>query len=160
MVGRSPAAVRQLAARARAHVAAGAPRVAVDDGEHRAVVVAFVRATTSGDVAGLLEVLDPDAVLTSDGGGLVTAARRPVTGADAVARFLLGIAAKARPGQRLELVAVNGAPGLAVFEDDALTLVGSLTVDARRVRRVDLVLAPPKLARVQAASLQHLEEPR
>ena len=84
VVGRSPAAVRQLASRARAHVAAGAPRLDVDAADHRRTVDAFLAATEGGDLAGLLAVLDPDVVLTSDGGGIATAARRPVLGADRV----------------------------------------------------------------------------
>lgn len=68
-VGRSPAAVRQLAARARRHIATGAPRLDVDPTQHQAVVGAFTRATTTGDLAGLLAILDPQVVLTSDGGG-------------------------------------------------------------------------------------------
>lgn len=161
-VGRTPAAVRQLAARARAHVAARAPRVAVDDTEHRAVVAAFVRASTEGDLRGLLAVLDPHVVATSDGGGLVGAARRPVVGADAVARFLRGVVARIGPAQRLVAVAVNGRAGLAVVEDGVVRLVAALTVQDGRVRRVDFVLAPPKLARVHLdhAGLDRIEEPR
>jgi len=149
-VGRSPAAVRQLAARARRHVAAAAPRVQVDVVEHAAVVRAFTAAATAGDLKALLAVLDPEVTLTSDGGGQVTAARRPVHGADGVARFLLGVAARATPGQRLAALTVNAAPGLGLFDDGQLVAVAALTVAGGRVHRVDLVLAPDKLAAAQA----------
>ena len=115
-VGRSAAAVRQLAARARCHIAAGAPRLDVDQTRHQAVVGAFTRATNTGDLAGLLAILDPQVFLTSDGGGHVTAARRPIHGAERVARFLLGIASKAPKDQRLLPVTVNGDLGLALLD--------------------------------------------
>lgn len=148
-VGREPAAVRQLAARARAHVAARAPRIAVDDAQHRAVVAAFTRATVGEDLAALLAVLDPDVTLTSDGGGQVRAARRPVRGADRVARFLLGLASSAKPEQRIQPLVVNGGSGFAVLEGEHLILVGALTVQNRGVHRIDLVLAPDKLVHVR-----------
>jgi RNA polymerase sigma-70 factor (ECF subfamily) len=146
VVGRSPAAVRQLASRARAHVAAGAPRLDVDAADHRRAVEAFLAATTGGDLGGLLAVLDPAVVLTSDGGGLATAARRPVVGADRVARFLLGVAQK-RPIVH-HLVTVNGQPGYAASDPDGnLLAVCALTVRDGRVVRVDLVMTPAKLPR-------------
>ncbi|MGY1744268.1 RNA polymerase sigma factor SigJ [Blastococcus sp. SYSU D00695] len=147
-VGRSPAAVRQLAARARAHVASRTPRHVVDGGEHRAVVDAFVRAAGTGDLAGLVALLDPDVVCTSDGGGRVSAARRPVHGADRVARFLLGVAAKGGGAVRVQEVAVNGVPGLVFLAGDEPVVVVALTVvEGGRIARVDLVLAPDKIAR-------------
>lgn len=142
-VGRSPEAVRQLARRARAHVAAAQPRLEVDAPTHQAVVDAFVLAAAGGDLAGLVALLDPDAVLTSDGGGVVSSARRPVVGADRVARFVLGIARKSLAA--IVPIDVNGRVGLAVMEGDAVRGVIALTVDAAVVHRVDIVLAPAKL---------------
>ena len=110
VVGRGPAAVRQLAARARAHVRAGAPRMAVSSGEHQDTVDAFFRAAAGGDIAGLVAVLDPDVVVTSDGGGQAQAARRPVRGAERAARFLVGVAAKIPADQRVVPMTVNGGP--------------------------------------------------
>lgn len=146
VVGRSPAAVRQLASRARRHVAARAPRQTVDPVEHQAAVAAFARAAAGGDLAGLLAVLDPDVTLTSDGGGMAGVARRPVRGADRVARFLIGIAAKGAPAGRAAHLWVNGAPGLGLYEADRLIAVAVLTGLPGRLRRVDLILAPAKLA--------------
>jgi RNA polymerase sigma-70 factor (ECF subfamily) len=144
-VGRSPAAVRQLAARARRHVSLRAPRLTITPSEHDAVVAAFTSASAGGDLAALLEVLDPDVVLTSDGGPQVNAARRPVVGAERVSRFVLGITQNIRAGQRVEPVTVNGSTGLALYEGDHLSLVVSITVIAARITRLDLVLAPEKL---------------
>jgi len=144
-VGRTPAAVRQLAVRARGHVASGASRVEVDPGERRRVADAFMAAAAGGDLATLVSVLDPDVVLVSDGGGRVSAARRPVVGADNVARFLLGIARKIRPGASLHQIPVNGGPGFVVVHEGSTELVGALTVSGGRISRIDLVLAPDKL---------------
>ena len=146
VVGRSPAAVRQLASRARAHVAAGAPRLDVDAADHRRTVEAFLAATAGGDLAGLLAVLDPDVVLTSDGGGIALAARRPVLGADRVARLLLG-AAHRRPVLH-RAVTINGQAGYTTTDPDGrLLAVCALTVRDGRVVRVDLVMSPAKLPR-------------
>lgn len=147
IVGRSPAAVRQLAARARHHVADNAPRLTVTATEHDAAVAAFLAASAGGDLAGLLQVLDPDVVLTADGGGLVTAARRPVLGADRVSRFILGIADNVRAGQHLETVPVNGSTGLALYDGDHISIVISFTVLGARITRLDFILAPAKLPR-------------
>ena len=147
VVGRTPAAVRQLAVRARAHVTAAAPRIEVDAALHRRTVAAFFSAAAEGDLAGLLAVLDPTVVLTSDGGGRISAARRPVHGADRVARFLIGVAGRITPGQRVLPRVVNGGPGFMVLDGSTAILIGSITVDGGRVQRVDLVLAPEKLPR-------------
>lgn len=144
-VGRSPEAVRQLARRARAHVAAGSPRVDVDAATHERVVTAFVTAAAGGDLAGLVALLDPAVVLTSDGGGVVNAARRPVLGPDHVARFMLGIATRAGAAS-YEPVEVNGRLGLVAVRDGRCFAVLSFTVDGGRVSRIDIVLAPDKLA--------------
>jgi RNA polymerase sigma-70 factor (ECF subfamily) len=150
VVGRGPAAVRQLAARARAHVRAGAPRMTVSSAEHQHAVDEFFRAAAGGDIAGLVAVLDPGVVMTSDGGGQAPAARRPVRGAERVARFLVGAAATISAGQRMIPLTVNGGPGVAIVEPDGTaSLVGALTVAAGRIMRVDLLVAPAKLARTR-----------
>ena len=102
-VGRTPAAVRQLAARARAHISARAPRVTVGTAEHAAAVTRFLEAAIGGDLAALVGALDPDVVLTSDGGGQVSAARRPVHGADRVARLLLGLIGRIPPAAEVQV---------------------------------------------------------
>ncbi|MDO9455544.1 RNA polymerase sigma factor SigJ [Nocardioides sp.] len=143
-VGRSPEAVRQLARRARAHVVAGTPHVDVDASTHGHVVTAFLTAAAGGDLAGLVSLLDPAVVLTSDGGGVVSAARRPVVGPDRVARFMAGIAS--RPGAAsYRPVEVNGRLGLAATNDGRAFAVLSFTVDDGLVTRIDIVLAPDKL---------------
>ena len=143
-VGRTPAAVRQLASRARRHVAASTPRVDADQTEHDEVVAAFLTAAAGGDLTALVQTLDPSVVLTSDGGGVVSAARRPVEGPDRVGRFVLGVLRKLQGD--VATAQVNGRTGVVVHEEDRLTTVISITVHDGVVRRVDVVLAPDKLA--------------
>ncbi len=145
-VGRTPAAVRQLAARARGHLHESAPRVTVDTAEHARVVTSFLAAAGGGDLSALVALLDPDAVLTSDGGGEVRAARRPIRGADRVARFLLGVAAK-NVDEQIRVVNVNGAPGIGLFRDNVLTGAVAFAVVNGRVTHLDFVRAPGKLHR-------------
>ena len=152
VVGRSPDAVRQLASRARAHLAERAPRLDVDAAEHDEAVGAFLRAAAGGDLEALVATLDPDVVLTSDGGGEVSAARRPVHGADSVARFFLGIAARRVPGDDVDVRPVNGRTGLVLRHGDELTGVVSFTVADGRVVRVDFLRSPSKLLRVARRS--------
>lgn len=143
-VGRSPAACRQLAARARAHVEARAPRFDADDEQYRRAVEAFAHAAETGDLAGLLAVLDPDVVLRSDGGGKVSARRTPLETAEAVARFVLAIAA-ARPQMQQHRRPVNGRLGLATTEHgDLVSILGFAVADAR-ITEIDLVMNPDKL---------------
>ncbi|TNM47253.1 sigma-70 family RNA polymerase sigma factor [Nocardioides albidus] len=146
VVGRSPAAVRQLASRARTHLAAQPARFEVDRRAHEAVLGRFLAAAAGGDLAALLETLDPDVVLTSDGGGVVSAARRPVLGADRVGRFLLGLVAKYGDRVDVEIVDANGAPAIALREDGVVTSLLVLTVEGERATRVDILRAPAKLA--------------
>jgi RNA polymerase sigma-70 factor (ECF subfamily) len=153
VVGRSADAVRQLASRARVHVRSQTPRVAVDPSEHDRVVGEFLRAAAGGGLPALVATLDPEVVLTSDGGGVVSAARRPVLGADRVARFLLGIAGKAGPNDRIAPLTVNGAAGLGLYQGADLSAVLSLVVTNGRVARIDLIRAPAKLANVGARGL-------
>ena len=153
-VGRTPAAVRQLASRARRHVTAGTPRVDVGRAEHDRVVTAFLGAAAGCDLAGLVALLDPDVVLTSDGGGVVNAARRPVVGPDRVARFMAGVTRKTA-GDAYLPASVNGRLGLvglvgpavdaAVDASGPRRLVMSFTVDGGLITRVDIVMAPEKL---------------
>jgi RNA polymerase sigma-70 factor, ECF subfamily len=147
VVGRSPAAVRQLAARARAHVEEGKPRFPADAEEEQRIVIAFALAWQEGDHEALLGVLDPDAVFRADGGGKASAAGKPLHGADRIARALLGLrrAAERRGQERTgRLARVNGAPGVVIVEAHGASVV-SLTIDAGRIVAVDIVRNPDKL---------------
>lgn len=143
IVGRSPAAVRQLATSARRHVAQARSRQ-VSRAEHDAVVAAFAAAAQAGDLAALTRVLDPDVTLRSDGGGLVSAARRPVLGADNVARFLLGLLEK-NPSFVVEPRETTDGTGFAIRRDGAVIGVVNLNVVAGRVADLWIVMNPEKL---------------
>lgn len=147
VVGRTPAAVRQLASRARAHLAAQRSRFEVDPAAHEEVLGRFLAASAGGDLDALVATLDPDVVVTSDGGGVVSAARRPVVGADRAARYLLGIVARYVDQQAdVDLLVANGLPAIGIRQEGVLTSLVVLTVQAGRVARVDIVRAPAKLA--------------
>jgi len=149
VVGRTPGACRQLAARARQHVRERTPRFEAPQAEQRRVLQTFLSACMGGDLAALVEQLDPDVVLRSDGGGVVTAARRPVSGADNVGRFLQGIVAKGMgPQVALEEVTVNGGPGVVARVAGAPIAVLALVVAEGRVSEVHIVMNPDKLRRV------------
>jgi RNA polymerase sigma-70 factor, ECF subfamily len=143
VVGRSPAAVRQLASRARAHVEQGRPRFPPTQQEQREVVEAFEAACQAGDLERLVELLDPGVVWRGDGGGKVAAA--PLErGAPNVARRLLALAHRPPLSDRMALV--NGAPGLVMRDADGVLTVVSFTVDAGRIVAIDAVRNPEKLS--------------
>ena len=142
VVGKSPAAVRQIAHRAREHVAARRPRMQVDRAQQEAILAKFMASISSGDLRGLLEVLAPDVVLIADGGGLVAAARKPMTGIEKVAAFL------ARVVELPDLVAttawLNGMPGARFDVDGEVTAI-SLVVEDGRIARIYAIRNPQKL---------------
>jgi RNA polymerase sigma-70 factor, ECF subfamily len=154
VVGRSPAAVRQLAVRARRHVDQGRPRFPTSAEEHERVVVAFVEACGMGNLDRLLEVLDPGVVFRSDGGGHVPSARFPLEGAERVARALLALEGKRqRAGYEMRGAPgmVNGQLGFVYYEGGNLNVL-SFTVDAGRIVALDVVRNPEKLRHVELPS--------
>jgi RNA polymerase sigma-70 factor (ECF subfamily) len=146
VLARSPAATRQLSARARANVAAGRPRFPPTRAEQRALIEEFARACTEGDLNGLMALLHPDVVWRTDGGGRAIASRRVQRGAAKVARGLVALAR--RPPQAGALRDVNGWPGLVLRDADGILTVISLTVDAGVVVAVDVCRNPEKLVGV------------
>ncbi|AHH16941.1 putative RNA polymerase sigma factor, sigma-70 family [Nocardia nova SH22a] len=143
VVGRTPAAVRQLASRARKHVQDGTPRFPASRDEHEKVVSAFAAAWHSGDLSTLLGVLDENVTLTADGGGRVPAIRRPVSGAELVAKMFLGWYRAAR-GAWARLVQVNGRPGLMVFDGSHMGIM-AFTVEQGHISSIAIVRNPEKL---------------
>ncbi|MFI6204954.1 RNA polymerase sigma-70 factor [Streptomyces sp. NPDC051041] len=148
-VGRSPAAVRQIAHRARAHVAARRPRGSVSPAETRDALEAFRRAAETGDLQGLLDVLAPDVVLMGDGGGVVQAVPRPVVGADKVARLLIAGLGRAAAAVSLRPAQVNGRPALVFRVDGALDTVVTARVDDGLVAGLYAVRNPGKLGHMR-----------
>jgi len=149
-VGKSPAAVRQIAHRAREHVAARRPRVAVSADEQQEVVERFLAAVRGGDLQGLLDLMAPDVVLVADGGGVVSAARRPITGAERVAAQIIRLPEVA--GFAVAATTVNGAAAARVDIDGRLDTVVSLVVEGGRITRLYAVRNPEKLTALDEAA--------
>lgn len=144
IVGRTPGACRQPAHSARRRVEQARSR-SVTRREHDRVVQAFAAAARSGDVTRLVEVLDPDVVLRSDGGGVVTAARRPILGADKVSRFLAGLVRRFPVHALVEQDTHDGL-GLAIWNEGRIIAVATFDVADNRVTDVRIVLNPRKLS--------------
>jgi RNA polymerase sigma-70 factor (ECF subfamily) len=142
VVGKSPAAVRQIAHRAREHVAARRPRMQVDRAQQEATLEKFMTAITAGDVQGLMEVLAPDVVLIADGGALVAAARKPLTGAKRVVAYLSRVAELSE--LRATTVWLNGMPGARIAVGDDVTAV-SLVIEGDRIAGIYAIRNPQKL---------------
>ncbi|MET9420604.1 MULTISPECIES: RNA polymerase sigma-70 factor [unclassified Streptomyces] len=149
-VDKSPAAVRQIAHRARRHVDARRPRQAVTPGQTRAALESFRRALETGDPQELLDVLAPDIVLMSDGGGIKQAALRPIIGADKVARFMMGRLGKNKRPITVSPTVVNGSPALLVHLDGELDGVMAVSVEDAQVTGLYYVRNPEKLNRVES----------
>ena len=143
VVGRSPEACRQLASSARRRVRQGSTRP-VDDADHAAVVRSFKEAWRSGDLAGLVGLLDPAAVAITDGGGLVSASLEPLRGADAIGRFLVEVLDR-QPDLVVHEETVNGAPGLVATSAGRALAVISLALRDGLVESLWAVRNPDKL---------------
>jgi RNA polymerase sigma-70 factor (ECF subfamily) len=153
VLGTSSVSARQHASRARKAVEARRPRFPATPEQQRDVIVAFRKASREGDIAGLLSLLHPDVVFTSDGGGRVRAARKPIEGADRVARLSTALAAKGAAGATWGIVDINGLPGwMGVGADGAVTVM-SFTVDDGRIVAIDVQRNPEKLRRLPAAEM-------
>ena len=148
-VGKSPAAVRQIAHRARAHVAARRPRGVVSAAETRAALEAFRQAAETGDLQGLLDVLAPDVVALSDGGGIVQAMPVPVVGAGRVARLLAtGLGRLAAVGS-LQPAQVNGYPALILRLNGEIDTVMAVRIDDGLITGLYAVRNPEKLSHME-----------
>ena len=149
VVGRSPAAVRQLASRARRHVQGDRPRFPPTRAQQRELVAAFTSACYDGDLERLMTLLDPEVTWRADGGGAVRATPPAARGARQIARVLLGFAR--RPPRQVRMALVNGSPGLVLTDADGVLTVLALTADAGRITAIDVIRDPAKLGKVDAA---------
>ncbi|WP_210747593.1 RNA polymerase sigma-70 factor [Actinomadura latina] len=152
-VGKTPAAVRQVAHRARSHVAARRPRDVVSPAETRAALKAFQRAVETGDLQGLLDMLAPDVVLLADGGGRKQAVQRPIAGARKVARLLtVGIrrlaARTLMADMSFEPVQLNGCPALVVRLGGETDAIVAMRIEDGLITGLYFVRNPDKLSRV------------
>jgi RNA polymerase sigma-70 factor (ECF subfamily) len=147
-VGKTAAAVRQIAHRARSHVTARRPRGDVSRATARTALEAFQRAIETGDLQGLLDILAPDVVLVGDGGGVKQAVLRPVVGADRVGRVLAGGLSRVEGLATMRSAQVNGHPALVLSLDGELDTVLALRIDGGLVTGVYAVRNPEKLSRM------------
>jgi RNA polymerase sigma-70 factor (TIGR02957 family) len=148
-VGKNPAAVRQIAHRARAHVAARRPRGVVSAADTRGALEAFQRAVETGDLQGLLDRLAADVVFLSDGGGVKQAALRPIVGAVRVAR-LLAVGLPRLGGEvSVEPVQINGCPALIIRLAGEIEHVVAMRIDDGLITGLYIVRNPEKLSRVE-----------
>lgn len=143
IVGRTPAACRQLASSARRRARAAVP-ISTPLADRAVVVRKFKRAWQSGDVDALIGLLDPSATAVADGGGRAPALGHPVEGGSEIARFLVGLGDRVRELDLLERT-VNGRPGLVASEQDRLRAVYAFEVDGNRIQRMWVITNPDKL---------------
>jgi RNA polymerase sigma-70 factor (TIGR02957 family) len=149
-VGKSPAAARQIAHRARAHVAARRPRGVVSPAETRGALEAFQRAAETGDLQCLLDILAPDVVLLGDGGGVVQAVPRPIVGAGKVARVLaIGLGRIAAAAASLQPAQVNGYPALILRVNGEIDTVLAVRIDDGLITGLYAVRNPEKLSHME-----------
>jgi RNA polymerase sigma-70 factor (TIGR02957 family) len=148
-IGKSPAAVRQIAHRARAHVAARRPRAAVSRTESRGALEAFRRAAETGDLQSLLDILAPDVVLLGDGGGIKQTVARPIVGAGKVGRLLVAALGRIIPAASLRAAQVNGHPALILRLNGAIDTVIAVRLDEGRITGLYAVRNPEKLSHMQ-----------
>jgi RNA polymerase sigma-70 factor (TIGR02957 family) len=152
-VDKSPAAVRQIAHRAREHVGARRPRGIVSPAQTRDALEAFQRAVETGDIQRLLDLLAPDVVLVGDGGGLKQAVLRPVVGADKVARLLAAGLDRIAGTASMEPAQVNGHPALVIRFGDELDTVVALRIDDGLITGLYAVRNPEKLSRMERETM-------
>ena len=144
-VDKSPDAVRQIAHRARSHVQARQPRQEVTQAERDRVIERFVSAAATGDIQSLLDVLSPDVVLVTDGGGHKKAALRPILGRDKTLRFLTAVS---EGPIAADVVVVNGSPALTFTIDGELDTVITFHIEDGLVVGLYALRNPEKLGRL------------
>ncbi|UQX12148.1 sigma factor-like helix-turn-helix DNA-binding protein [Candidatus Mycobacterium methanotrophicum] len=150
-VGKSVAAVRQVAHRAREHVQARRRRFSPVDPEQSARITAeFMAAAASGDVETVMATLAPDVAWTADSGGKASAARRPVLGAEKVARAVVGLVGRAAqiPEVRVEMVVCNAAPAVLMYRGDLLEGVFTIEILDGKITNFYAMRNPDKLTRL------------
>jgi RNA polymerase sigma-70 factor (ECF subfamily) len=151
-VGKPAPTVRQVAHRAREHVRARRKRFDATDPQRNArITEQFLRTAASGDVQALVTMLAPDATWTADSGGKVSAARRPVVGADRVAAAIAGLMRRAGANLRLRMVTCNSAPAVLLYLDDHLEGVITVEIVGDKITNFYVMRNPDKLTHLTAA---------
>ena len=152
VVGKSAVACRQLVSRARGHLAARRARFEAPRDRRDAIVGEFRAACATGNMQALLSLFAEEITVWSDGGGVVSAATRPVSGRDRVGRFLLGLLSKAPPGFEIRETELNGEPAFLTYLDGRLNTTLQLDVAGDRIEGIYIVRNPSKLTAVGGTS--------
>ena len=157
---KNEAACRKLVSRARERVKTDRPRQAISKEQHRELVSRFVLAAAANNPSEIANLLAPDVVLYSDGGGKAAAALNPIYGADKVLRFTIGVIKKFGPvdGFRIEETEINGAPGFLLRTADGLHSALTVELDGGLIRAVYLLRNPDKLRRVSGLGAEQPAE--
>jgi RNA polymerase sigma-70 factor (ECF subfamily) len=155
IVGESDAYCRQLAKRARAHMAERRPRYSASQEQREHLTAEFLHAVSDGDMPRLIAALTEDATIYSDGGGKATAARKPVVGREKAALFLTNIRRRAPQGTASRIEPINGQPGIVTSVDGRVVNVVTFDFTAAGIRSIYIVVNPDKLQRVAAAMARH-----
>lgn len=159
IVDESDAYCRQLAKRARAHMAERRPRYSASQEQRDHLTAEFLHAVSDGDMPRLIAALTEDATIYSDGGGKVTAARKPVVGREKAALFLTNIRRLAPEGTTFRIEAINGQPGIVTSVDGHVMNVVTFDYTDTGIRSIYIVVNPDKLGRVASAISSQLSNP-
>ena len=150
IVNKSDANCRQLLRRARQRVADERPRFDTNSAEQQTIMMQFAMACANGDMNGLINVLAPDAIEFSDGGGRVPAARRPIYGADKIARFILGLMRQAPDDFAYQIAQINGELGMLGTTEGRLFVAMNFHVEGGKITRIFSIINPDKLTHLQS----------
>jgi RNA polymerase sigma-70 factor, ECF subfamily len=149
MLGKSEAACRRSFSRAKPHLRAHRPRFPASRQTQQQLLDGYAQAVETGEMKTLMNLLSEDVVLWTDSGGKVrTAALRPITGRDAVARFSVGTRRFRPQGYHAERAEVNGQPAMLLRSGDQVFAVLTIEVEAEHIRAIRIIANPEKLARV------------
>jgi RNA polymerase sigma-70 factor (ECF subfamily) len=150
VVERDPVACRKIFSRARERVLAERPRFTIDRDRHRDLMRSFVDAVRAADIGKLVTLLDDNAVLHGDAAGRPPANKKPVVGAEPVARFVLAVTRTLPPQARLEEIELNGAPAICISADGRPITAILLDTDGERIHSIFAIAAPEKLTAIEA----------
>lgn len=154
VIDRTEPASRQIVHRARERIAADRPRFHATRAEADALTRHFLAAARDGDLAGLEATLAEDVTLWEDGGGQVIAARRPVHGAEKVARFITNVLRTAPQGFEARLTTINGSPGVLATVGEEPWAVATFDVDGGLIVVIRMVVNPGKLTHLRRSSAE------
>ena len=149
VVGKSESNCRQLYHRAKQYLTARRPRFQATHSAQQQLLQRFVHAVGAGELEELTTLLADDVMLWSDGGGKATAARRPIAGRDAVAKFLVGLNRMRTAETHSTIAEINGAPAILIYEGDLLIVVMTFVNDGEKIYELRNVLNPDKLSHLR-----------